>query len=105
MPTLMGYDSDHPRARGEVGLEGAAIDSLDDMAAMFAGIDLTRTSVSMTINPTAWILLAMYVAVAEERGDPWRRSPAPRRRTSSRSTSRRRSGSIRSGPACASCAT
>ena len=69
MPTLMGYDSDHPRARGEVGLEGAAIDSLDDMAAMFAGIDLTRTSVSMTINPTAWILLAMYVAVAEERGD------------------------------------
>jgi methylmalonyl-CoA mutase cobalamin-binding domain/chain len=70
MPTLMGYDSDDPRAHGEVGLEGAAVDTIDDMAAMFAGIDLTRTSVSMTINPTAWILLAMYLALAEERGNP-----------------------------------
>jgi len=68
MPTLMGYDSDHPLAAGEVGREGAAVDTLDDMAALFAGIDLTRTSVSMTINPTAFILLAMYVAVAQDRG-------------------------------------
>ncbi|HEY8370473.1 MAG TPA: methylmalonyl-CoA mutase family protein [Thermodesulfobacteriota bacterium] len=68
MPTLMGYDSDHPRAEGEVGREGVAIDTIEDMAALFEGIDLEKTSVSMTINPTAWILLAMYVALAESRG-------------------------------------
>jgi methylmalonyl-CoA mutase cobalamin-binding domain/chain len=68
MPTLMGYDSDDPRALGEVGREGVAIDTLDDLAALFEGIDLERISVSMTINPTAWILLAMYVALAQERG-------------------------------------
>src|SRR6059036_3146700 len=71
MPTLMGYDSDDPKALGEVGREGVAVDTLDDVEALFAGIDLERTSVSMTINPTAWILLAMYVALAESRGaDP-----------------------------------
>src|SRR3954470_12957977 len=68
MPTLMGYDSDDPRSLGEVGREGVAIDSIDDMAALFDGIDLEKISVSMTINPTAWILLAMYVALAESRG-------------------------------------
>jgi methylmalonyl-CoA mutase cobalamin-binding domain/chain len=68
MPTLMGYDSDDPRAAGEVGREGVAVDTLDDLAALFQGIDLERISVSMTINPTAWILLAMYVALAQERG-------------------------------------
>ncbi len=68
MPTLMGYDSDHPRALGEVGREGVAVDTLDDVAALFEGIDLERISVSMTINPTAWILLSMYVALAQERG-------------------------------------
>jgi methylmalonyl-CoA mutase N-terminal domain/subunit len=68
MPTLMGYDSDDPRALGEVGREGVAVDTIDDVAALFAGIDLERISVSMTINPTAWILLAMYVALAQERG-------------------------------------
>jgi methylmalonyl-CoA mutase N-terminal domain/subunit len=68
MPTLMGYDSDDPRALGEVGREGVAIDTIEDMEALFAGIDLERISVSMTINPTAWILLAMYVALAESRG-------------------------------------
>ena len=69
MPTLMGYDSDDPRSLGEVGREGVAVDTLDDAAALFDGIDLERTSVSMTINPTAWILLAMYVALAESRGN------------------------------------
>ena len=68
MPTLMGYDSDDPMCEGEVGREGVAIDALDDMEALFDGIDLEKISVSMTINPTAWILLAMYVAVAEKRG-------------------------------------
>jgi methylmalonyl-CoA mutase N-terminal domain/subunit len=68
MPTLMGYDSDHPRSLGEVGREGVAIDTLDDVEALFADIDLERISVSMTINPTAWILLAMYVALAQGRG-------------------------------------
>ncbi len=69
MPTLMGCDSDDPRSLGEVGREGVAIDTLDDLEALFDGIDLERTSVSMTINPTAWILLAMYVALAESRGN------------------------------------
>jgi len=69
MPTLMGYDSDHPMSLGEVGREGAAVDTLADMEALFDGIDLTKISVSMTINPTAWILMAMYIAVAEGRGD------------------------------------
>ncbi len=68
MPTLMGYDSDHPMSDGEVGREGVAVDSLADMEALFDGIDLEQISVSMTINPTAWILLAMYVALAEQRG-------------------------------------
>jgi len=68
MPTLMGYDSDDPRAAGEVGREGVAVDTLADMEELFLGIDLGSISVSMTINPTAWILLAMYVALAEKWG-------------------------------------
>ncbi len=68
MPTLMGYDSDHPMSDGEVGREGVAIDTLADMEALLADIDLEKISVSLTINPTAWILLAMYVALAEQRG-------------------------------------
>jgi methylmalonyl-CoA mutase N-terminal domain/subunit len=68
MPTLMGYDSDDPLSEGEVGREGVAIDTLDDMEALFQGIDLTKISGSMTINPTAWILLGMYVALAQSRG-------------------------------------
>jgi methylmalonyl-CoA mutase cobalamin-binding domain/chain len=68
MPTLMGYDSDHPMSLGEVGREGVAVDILDDMEALFDNIDLTKISVSMTINPSAWILLAMYIALAQNRG-------------------------------------
>jgi methylmalonyl-CoA mutase cobalamin-binding domain/chain len=70
MPTLMGYDSDDPRSLGEVGREGVAIDSVEDMLELFDGIDLGKISVSMTINPTAWILLAMYLVAAEERDIP-----------------------------------
>ena len=68
MPTLMGYDSDHPMSEGEVGREGVAIDTLADMEALFDDIDLEVISVSMTINPSAWILLAMYIVLAEQRG-------------------------------------
>jgi methylmalonyl-CoA mutase N-terminal domain/subunit len=68
MPTLMGYDSDHPMSEGEVGREGVAIDTLADMEALFDGIDLEKISVSMTINPSAWILLAMYVVLGQRRG-------------------------------------
>jgi methylmalonyl-CoA mutase N-terminal domain/subunit len=64
LPTQMGYDSDHPLAQGEVGRVGVAIDSIDDMATLFDGIPLDRVSTSMTINATAVILLALYVAVA-----------------------------------------
>lgn len=68
MPTLMGYDSDHPMSEGEVGREGVAIDTLEDMEALLEGIDLENISVSFTINPSAWILLAMYIVLAEKRG-------------------------------------
>ncbi|HET7568440.1 MAG TPA: methylmalonyl-CoA mutase family protein [Gaiellaceae bacterium] len=70
MPTLMGYDSDHPRSLGEVGREGVAIDSLDDMETLFAGIPLGEVSTSMTINAPAAILLAFYACVGEEQGVP-----------------------------------
>lgn len=72
MPTLMGLDSDDERALGEVGLEGVAVDHVDDLHRIFDGIDIAATSVSMTINPSAWILLAMFLVVAEERGIDWR---------------------------------
>ena len=68
MPTLMGYDSDHAMSEGEVGREGVAVDTLADMEALFDGIDLEKISVSMTINPSAWILLAMYAVLAQKRG-------------------------------------
>jgi methylmalonyl-CoA mutase, N-terminal domain len=67
-PTLMGYDSDNPRSRGEVGQCGVAIDSLRDMEILFDGIPLDRVTTSMTINPPAAVLLAMYIAVAERQG-------------------------------------
>ncbi len=71
MPTLMGYDSDDPRARGEVGREGVAVDTVEDLDEILDGIDIGAISVSMTINPTAWILFAMYLAIADRRGTPW----------------------------------
>jgi methylmalonyl-CoA mutase N-terminal domain/subunit len=68
MPSLMGHDSDDPRSLGEVGREGVAIDTLEDMEALFAGIPLDEVSVSMTINAPAAIMLAFYVVAAERRG-------------------------------------
>jgi methylmalonyl-CoA mutase N-terminal domain/subunit len=68
MPTLMGYDSDHPKSLGEVGREGVAVDSLEDMEQLFAGIPLDEVSTSMTINAPAAMLLAFYVCVGEEQG-------------------------------------
>src|SRR5947209_19126334 len=70
MPSLMGHDSDHPRSLGEVGREGVAIDTLQDMEALFEGIPLDRVSVSMTINAPAAIMLAFYVVAAERRRIP-----------------------------------
>ncbi len=70
LPTQMGYDSDHPVAHGEVGRVGVAIACLDDMRTLFDGIPLEQVSVSMTINSTAAILLAFYVALADERNVP-----------------------------------
>src|SRR6202140_3660688 len=66
MPSLMGHDSDHARALGEVGREGVAIDTLDDMQPLFGGIALGEVSVSMTINAPAAIMLAFYVAAAQD---------------------------------------
>jgi methylmalonyl-CoA mutase, N-terminal domain len=68
MPSLMGHDSDSPRSLGEVGREGVAVDSLEDMEMLFEGIPLDRVSVSMTINAPAAIMLAFYVVAAERRG-------------------------------------
>ncbi len=70
LPTQLGFDPDHPRARGEVGKVGVSISHLDDMRVLFRGINLAQVSTSMTINATASILLALYVAVAEEQGVP-----------------------------------
>jgi methylmalonyl-CoA mutase, N-terminal domain len=68
MPSLMGHDSDHPRSEGEVGREGVAVDTLDDMETLFAGIDLGAVSTSMTINAPAAVMLAFYVVAAERQG-------------------------------------
>jgi methylmalonyl-CoA mutase, N-terminal domain len=70
MPSLMGHDSDHARSLGEVGREGVAVDTLDDMQTLFGGIDLGQVSVSMTINAPAAIMMAFYVVAAEEAGVP-----------------------------------
>ena len=71
LPTQIGLDSDHPRARGEVGRVGVAVNSLRDMEVLFQSIPLDKVSVSMTINATAAVLLAMYLALAQSRGIPW----------------------------------
>ena len=70
MPTLMGYDSDHPRSLGEVGREGVAVDTLADMEELFHGIPLDRVTTSMTVNAPAAVVLAQYVCVAERQGIP-----------------------------------
>jgi methylmalonyl-CoA mutase N-terminal domain/subunit len=70
MPSLMGHDSDHPRSEGEVGREGVAVDTLDDMETLFAGIPMGEVSTSMTINAPAAVMLAFYVVAAERQGAP-----------------------------------
>ena len=70
MPTLMGYDSDHPMSCGEVGVEGVAVDTLRDMEVLFDGIRLDEVSTSFTINPSAPVIFAMYVALADAQGVP-----------------------------------
>ncbi len=73
LPTQLGLDSDHPQSRGEVGKVGVAIDTIEDMEVLFAGIPLDSVSVSMTINATAAAILAMYLVLAERRGIAWSR--------------------------------
>lgn len=72
LPTLMGLDSDDPRSLGEVGRLGVAVDTLDDMAELFAGIDLAKVSVSMTINAPAAVIMAYFLANAADQGVNWR---------------------------------
>jgi methylmalonyl-CoA mutase N-terminal domain/subunit len=74
LPTLMGLDSDHPRAVGEVGRLGVAMDTLDDMLVLFDGINLETISVSMTINAPAIVIMAFYLAAARNEAS----TPAPR---------------------------
>ena len=73
LPTLMGLDSDDPRAAGEVGRLGVAVDTIDDLLALYDGIDLEQVSVSMTINAPAIVIMAFYLAAARRRGLDWRR--------------------------------
>jgi len=73
MPALMGYDADHPRARGEVGKEGVSVSTLADFEILFRDIPLDRVTTSMTINCTASVALAMYLALADKQGVPWTR--------------------------------
>jgi methylmalonyl-CoA mutase N-terminal domain/subunit len=73
MPTLMGYDADHERARGEVGREGVSVTSIHDMARLFDRIPVDKVTTSMTVNCSASILLAMYLVNAERQGVPWER--------------------------------
>src|SRR6202167_4976144 len=83
MPSLMGHDSDSPLSVGEVGREGVAIDTVDDMRTLFGGIDLGEVSVSMTINAPAAIMLAYYVVAAESEGpDSTHPEPIPAERLS-----------------------
>src|SRR5205807_2893252 len=72
LPTLMGLDSDDPRSLGEVGRLGVAVDSLDDMSQLYDGIDLAKVSVSMTINAPAAIVMAFYLANAQDHGHDWK---------------------------------
>lgn len=71
MPTLMGYDSDHERSKGEVGREGVSVSSLQDMEVLFDGIDLGKVTTSMTINCSASVIFAMYLVMAEKKGVSW----------------------------------
>lgn len=71
MPTLMGYDADHPRSRGEVGREGVAVSTIEDMERLFDRIPLDEVTTSMTVNCSASVLLAMYLAIAQRRGISW----------------------------------
>ena len=105
MPTLMGRDSDDPRALGEVGRCGVAIDSALDMEVLFKDIPLDEVTASMTISGPACPFFCMYLVAAEQQGVDPRSSTARSRRTSSRSTSRRRSGSSSPSRTCASSAT
>ena len=73
MPALMGYDADHPRARGEVGREGVSVSTLADFEVLFRDIPLDQVTTSMTINCTASVALAMYLALADKQGIPWDR--------------------------------
>ena len=101
MPTLMGHDSDDPRSLGEVGHCGVAIDSAADMDVLFDGIPLADITTSMTISGPAVPVFCMYLVAAERQGADLSGSTARCRPTSSRSTSRRRSGCSSRSRTCA----
>jgi len=102
MPALMGYDADHPRARGEVGKEGVSISTLDDFERLFADIPLGDVTTSMTINCTASVRWPCTWPSPTRRGSAGTASAARCRTTCSRSSSRRRNGSARPRPPCGS---
>ena len=98
LPTLMGYDADSLLSEGEVGKCGVAVSSLADMEVLFDEIPLEKVTVSQTINAPASVLLAMYLVVAEKQGADWKKISERCKTTFSKSTSRRRNGSIRFDP-------
>jgi len=100
MPTLMGFDTDSPRARGECGKCGVAIDTLVDMEDLFDGLPIDRITTSMTINPPAPVIWGMYIAVAENRGIDRKVIGGTIQTTCSRSSSPRRPSCVRPNPRC-----
>ena len=102
---LMGLDSDNPRSAGEVGRLGVAMDTLDDMLALFDSINLEKISVSMTINAPAIVMMAFYLAAAQERGFDCAGCAARSRMTSSKSSMPRTNLCSRPSRACGWCAT
>jgi methylmalonyl-CoA mutase N-terminal domain/subunit len=96
LPTLMGYDSDHPMSEGEVGKCGVAIDSLADMETLFKGIPLDKISTSMTTNAPAAVLWSMYLVVAEKQGVDWKGATASSGSVCWRARAARRARSARS---------
>lgn len=100
LPTQIGYDSDHDMADGEVGKVGVAIDSLQDMEVLFDGIPLQGITTSMTINATAYILLAMYIALARKQGADLKKFPAQCKTIFSKSMRQGEPTSIRQSSRC-----
>jgi methylmalonyl-CoA mutase, N-terminal domain len=101
LPTLMGYDADHAMSEGEVGKCGVSISSLEDMQTLLRGVDLSKVSVSMTINSPAAVIWAMFLVAAEQQGVSWDTVSGTLQNDILKNTSRKRNIFFRPAPRCA----